>query len=315
GGGQNTIINTADNAPFPIGTAALGTPGGVLTGVAKPGSCPTATGELALATGSLTAPSTPGDYTLQLSDLFANVIKAGQTGTPFWATEAAGAGTITNLTIHVGSSQIHLVSADPLAGHSLWRSAKNIVRLRFDGVINALPTASDILIREMTGTSPNACGTFAASLTSGNFTFALGGICAGGANVGKMCGHNAECPGSTCTIDNMTLTIQETATTLVHRKWYEVSSAGWSNVAAFGGGPTVAGTPNAQFVLQVGDVNDDGKVQTNDAGAVYPKVPCVTNCGDNRREDVNGDQKIQTNDAGTVYPHVPSLNVAKPCGH
>ncbi|MBI1824976.1 MAG: hypothetical protein HY287_17395 [Planctomycetes bacterium] len=231
-----------------------------------------------------------------------------------------GTGTIHVATICDGGVNVHLVSSDPTSGHSLWRSAKNIIRLRFSGVINALPVSSDILVREMTGTNPT-CGTFNASLTSGNFTFALGGICTGGARAGKLCGHNADCtqnvPGDlgVCTLDNMTLTIQESATTLVHRKWYEVSSAGWSNVDAFGGGPTVVGTPNAQFVLQVGDVNDDGKVQTNDAGAVYPKVPCVANCGDNRREDVNGDLKIQTNDAGIVYPKVPSLAVPKPCGH
>jgi len=88
GGGQNTIKNTADNADFPIGT--------VLTGVAQPAGC----GMAIIATGSLTAPGL-GTYHLNLQELFANVIRDGETGEPFWATEAAGVGTISNLTINV----------------------------------------------------------------------------------------------------------------------------------------------------------------------------------------------------------------------
>jgi len=91
GGAQNTIKNTVDNAPFPIGE--------VLTGVAQPGGC----GPALLVTGRLTAPAVDGTYTLALENLFANVIREGETGAgPFWATEAAGVGTITNLTIKVG---------------------------------------------------------------------------------------------------------------------------------------------------------------------------------------------------------------------
>ena len=89
GGGQNTIKNTIP--PFPIGE--------VLTGVSQPGGC----GPAVLVTGTLTAPAVYGTYTLALENLFANVIREGETGAgPFWATEAAGIGTITNLTIEVG---------------------------------------------------------------------------------------------------------------------------------------------------------------------------------------------------------------------
>ena len=98
GGGQNTIVNSLDNpacspncAPFPIGA--------VLTGVAQPSVCGTAV----IATGSVTAPAAPGSYELQVLNLFANVIKDGETGVPFYATEAAGVGTITNLTINVSA--------------------------------------------------------------------------------------------------------------------------------------------------------------------------------------------------------------------
>ncbi|MFQ5461177.1 MAG: hypothetical protein ACE5E5_00970 [Phycisphaerae bacterium] len=91
GGGQNTIKNDSTNAPFPLGL--------VVTGVAQPGV------PEVLAVGSLTAPMTPGTYHLTLTNLFANVIRQGETGLPpqnFWKTEAAVAGTVADLTITVG---------------------------------------------------------------------------------------------------------------------------------------------------------------------------------------------------------------------
>ena len=86
GGAQNTINNDIGNAPYPIGT--------VVTGIGHT--------EVVLATGSLTAPATVGDYTLSLANVFANVIKEGESdaGT-FWAVEEAGVGTIDSLTISV----------------------------------------------------------------------------------------------------------------------------------------------------------------------------------------------------------------------
>lgn len=88
GGGQNTINNTPGNAAFPIGT--------VITGVGHSNQV--------FLTGSLTAPTQNGTYTLALENVFANVIKPGQTGNPFWATEVAGIGTVDNLTITVGGT-------------------------------------------------------------------------------------------------------------------------------------------------------------------------------------------------------------------
>lgn len=76
GGAQNTINNTPDNAPYPIGS--------VLTGVAKPSGC----GRVVLVTGTLIAPNELGTYALSITDAFANVIRAGETGEPFWATES-----------------------------------------------------------------------------------------------------------------------------------------------------------------------------------------------------------------------------------
>lgn len=85
GGAQNTINNTPDNAPYPIGS--------VLTGVAHT--------EVILVTGSLATPAAPGTYTLSVSNLAAAVIQQGQDGTDFWTTEATAVGRITNLTVHV----------------------------------------------------------------------------------------------------------------------------------------------------------------------------------------------------------------------
>lgn len=85
GGAQNTIQNHF--APRPTGT--------VIPDLAQP------THRVLLVTGTLTAPTTPGTYTLVAENLFANVIRAGETGTPFWAVEAAAAGTNEPLTIQV----------------------------------------------------------------------------------------------------------------------------------------------------------------------------------------------------------------------
>jgi hypothetical protein len=88
GGAQNTIKNTF--APFPNGT--------VVTGIAAAGA------PVTLANGQLTAPVTPGTYTLSASGLVANVIRQGDTGTPFWHVDKANAGTNQSLVVQVSSS-------------------------------------------------------------------------------------------------------------------------------------------------------------------------------------------------------------------
>ena len=77
-------------------TALSGLPvGAVITGVGWPGS------EVTAATGTLTAPTTPGTYTLQVANIVANVLALGATGDPFWITYSAGVGTLVNLSITV----------------------------------------------------------------------------------------------------------------------------------------------------------------------------------------------------------------------
>jgi hypothetical protein len=87
GGGQNTLNNSF--GPYPVGSVAVG--------VAQPGAAVT------LATGSLTAPLTPGNYTLSVTRVVANVITAGATGIPVWRVAPAGAGTLSSLVVQVQS--------------------------------------------------------------------------------------------------------------------------------------------------------------------------------------------------------------------
>ncbi len=114
GGAQNTVNNTPDNAEFPIGT--------VLTGVAQPSGC----GLAVLVTGSLAAPTTPGVYTLILENLFANVIREGETGFPFWTTQTARADTVTNLTVYVDAVP-PVIGACCILGRCLVRDAEACV--------------------------------------------------------------------------------------------------------------------------------------------------------------------------------------------
>ena len=98
GGGQNTINNSPDNAAFPIGP--------VLTGVAQPSGC----GPALLVKGELSAPAMRGLYTLRAENVFANVIREGEIGVPFWHTQAATVGTVTSLQIWVGAPPLRFLS-------------------------------------------------------------------------------------------------------------------------------------------------------------------------------------------------------------
>jgi hypothetical protein len=85
GGAQNTINNVFAAKPT----------GSVLTDVAQNGS------QVVLATGTLTAPTQCGTYTLTINNVMANVIRAGETGNPFWAVDPAGVGDKLSLTVTV----------------------------------------------------------------------------------------------------------------------------------------------------------------------------------------------------------------------
>jgi len=278
GGAQNTINNTADNAPFPIGA--------VLTGVAKPApGC----GQAVIATGSFTIGAAEGDFQLQAFDVFANVIKAGETGVPFWATEAAGVGTVTNLNVHVvaGGVVVNLASSVPAftavgvtavpAGGTLWRSANNTLRLTFSGPVPAAPTAGQIEVVQLL-----AGGAFGADVSANGFTFALES-------------------------GNTVLKIVDTgASDFPHRSWWAIrNTGGWAGVASF----------EAQFPVQVGDATGDNRTLQADILEINTGISCLSGCGDQNRKDVTGDGRVLQSDILETNTRISSLPVAKPTGH
>ncbi len=73
---------------------------------------------LVLVIGTVTAPTAPGTYTLQVTRVVATAIKAGATGTPVWFTEPVGTGTLSSLTITVdagGSCCADIARGRPMA--------------------------------------------------------------------------------------------------------------------------------------------------------------------------------------------------------
>ncbi|NLE57867.1 MAG: hypothetical protein GX616_05865 [Planctomycetes bacterium] len=177
----------------------------------------------------------------------------------------------------VGCPVSSLESSKPAGGRSLWRNQRNIIRLTFDWDIDS-PPAGAVMIQEML-----AGGTYGDDLSAG-FTFAV-------ENDGQ--GHPR------------ILKIRENASTLQHRKWYAVRNTGaWTAVAPF----------TVQYVVQVGDANNDGRVLNTDFGWVNAAIPTFSTADDDRR-DINGDGKILNTDFGVLNAHIPSFPVAKPAGH
>jgi hypothetical protein len=156
GGAQNTIKNTALNAPYPTGTPILD--------VAQPGT------PVMLVQGSFTAPDAPNTCHLNVMNLFANVITADADGVVYYKTEQAGVGEITNLTLTVLDipSGVTLVSSSPACLGSLWRNQNNFVTLEFDGTAPAV-AAGQVQINAL---DPD--GAFGPDLSS-QFTFASNG--------------------------------------------------------------------------------------------------------------------------------------------
>jgi CxxC motif-containing protein (DUF1111 family) len=134
GGAQNTIQNTL--ATIPIGA--------VLTNVAQPNA------PVVLARGVLSAPNVPGNYTLSASGLFANVIRQGETGTPFWRVDPCGAGSQHSLTLHVAALKPqHVMAAAP--AHDLLASVRS--ERPSEGSLAAL-TAAEVTAAESRSCAP-----------------------------------------------------------------------------------------------------------------------------------------------------------------
>lgn len=149
GGAQNTINNTFASVPV----------GAVVTDVAAPGM------PEALVTGTLTAPVTPGTYTLSLGNVMANVIRQGEVGVPFWGVDEAGVGTVSDLTIHVEAFSVDVESAS-IAGLGQQQMFLDA------GDANAF--RSYYILGSVTGTSPGTpLGFISIPLNAGPYFFLL----------------------------------------------------------------------------------------------------------------------------------------------
>ena len=196
--------------------------------------------------------------------------------TYYWKVVATNdAGTVSGPVWSFTTRKAAKVSSAPADQGTLWRTARNIVRLTFDGNLPAAPAAGQIVIQELL-----AGGGFGPDLAAG-FTF-------------------------TIDTDPKVLKIRETATSLTHRKWYAIrNTGGWTGVANF----------EVQYVVLMGDVDNNGFVQNLDAGAIYPNVSPLPK-PDDYRYDVDGNGFCQNLDAGAVFPRVSPLpKPAKPSGH
>ncbi len=172
---------------------------------------------------------------------------------------------------------VMLQSSMPGDGQSLWRNQKNIIRLTFDADIVA-PEAGAVMIQEML-----VGGTYGDDVSAA-FDFTV-------ENDGQ--GHPR------------VLKTQETGASLQHRKWYAVRNTGaWLGVAPF----------TVQYVVQVGDANNDGRVLNTDFGVINAVIPIFSAADDDRR-DINGDGRVLNTDFGVANSKIPSFPVAKPSGH
>jgi hypothetical protein len=129
GGAQNTINNTV--APVPNGA--------VLTNVAQQGS------PVVLVNGQFTTSYRCGTYQLAATNMLANVIRTGETGTPFWHVDPCGQGTIANLTVDVVAIRPSTRSV------SVGAHQKQVLRLNA-GPANAGRTY--LVLGSLSGTSP-----------------------------------------------------------------------------------------------------------------------------------------------------------------
>ncbi|MCK4659457.1 MAG: hypothetical protein KAV82_08035 [Phycisphaerae bacterium] len=166
----------------------------------------------------------------------------------------------------------------PQDTRSLWRSGKNAILLTFDGDIE-LPKPCDILIRQLRDN-----GNYGVDM-SANFTVSL-----------EDEFGNA---------DTTKLLIKETGTALGNTLWIGVQNIGdWANVQPF----------TLRYAVQVGDVNNDGRVMSNDLSPIFPMIPTAGASATERR-DINGDGRVMSNDLSPVFPNIPSAPVPKPTGH
>ncbi len=100
------------------------------------------------------------------------------------------------------------------------------------------------------------------------------------------------------------LRITENVASLVHRSWYPCANVGVrAGVADF----------ERDYVVKVGDCDNNGFVVGADFSCVNARIPCF-NCPD-ERGDIDGDNIIVGADSSLVNSKIASFPVAKPTGH
>lgn len=181
------------------------------------------------------------------------------------------------VTLRGGGENANLTSTVPADQGSLWRSANNTIRLAFDVDITT-PAAGELEIRSLvTG------GGYGADL-SGSFLLTVETDGSGHPRV---------------------LRIREATPVLAHGTWYAVlNRSHWPGVNEF----------TVQYVVEVGDVDNNGMVLNNDVGYINLIIPAFGVPDDDRR-DIDGDGFVLNNDVSYVNLHIPSFKPPKPSGH
>ncbi len=266
GGGMNTILNFAQNADFPIGA--------VTEFIAHPGS------PEVLMTGSLTAPLAGGTYMLTASNCFGNVIKEGENGVPFWATEPFGVGTVTNLSITVDICAqaasvdfASLASTEYPCDSTLSRNGNNILRFEFDIPVSA-PVPGEIEINELLGPGvygPDISASFSISVVNGNV-----------------------------------LTITEVGNVLSNETWYSVRNVGnWCEAGDF----------EVDYAVVYGDADGFGGTSFGDLAAIFNVLQNglpPNSLADSSRFDIDGFGGISFGDIAAAFNFNNSSAGAKP---
>ena len=171
-----------------------------------------------------------------------------------------------------------VASASPANGESLSRTSGNIVRLIFDSDIT-LPAPGEVMIQELMSN-----GAFGNDLSSG-FLFSIEDDLNANPRILKI--------------------VDTDPSDLVHRRWYAVRQTGaWSGVSPF----------ELQYVVQVGDADNDGSVLNADASLLNFAIP-LFGVDDDDRRDIDGDGTILNDDVGFMNGNIPSFRVSKPGGH
>ncbi len=172
-----------------------------------------------------------------------------------------------------------VVSTRPPADTRLSAAARNHIKIVFQNMIACgAPKAGDVVVQELLS---DPLGSFGRDLSE-SFTFM---------------------------VDGTTLTIEGTAPSAFRNKtWYRIANLGnWP-----------CGDPfDVDFLVQIGDANNDGFVNFTDLSVINESIPTLPGAiNENKvRQDIDGNRFINFTDLSVANAHIPSFPVGKPPGH